>query len=58
MREPIGAKSRSERLAGACHAEGAGGDTSVGEHAHAWGTGVGERAQAWGRVESWSACVR
>jgi hypothetical protein len=34
-------------LAGACRAEGAGGDA-----------GVGERAWAWERWESWSACVR
>jgi hypothetical protein len=47
LREPIDVNARSERLAGASRAEGAGGDT-----------GVGECAQAWGRVESWSACVR
>jgi hypothetical protein len=35
LREPIGANARSERLAGVCRVEGAGGDTGVGERAWA-----------------------
>jgi hypothetical protein len=35
LREPIGVNARSERLVEACRAEGAGGDTGVGERARA-----------------------
>jgi hypothetical protein len=35
LREPIRVNTRSGRLAGACRAEGAGGDTGVGERVRA-----------------------